>query len=173
MSASLVVYHIKTPLGWLRAGASEAGLSELLFADEEVQKDFKHAAHDPIITGHVAELFKLLELELGAYFNGDLKGFSIPLNPQGTSFQKRVWQQLHEIPFGRTISYQLQAEQFGNPLAIRAIAAANGKNPIAIIIPCHRVLGKDGSLTGYAGGIERKRWLLRHEGALIQNILPF
>ena len=99
-------------------------------------------------------------------FEKELTEFNVPLSPYGTAFQKEVWKLLSTIPFGQTKTYKSQADQFNSPDAIRAIASANGKNPLAIIIPCHRVLGSDGSLTGYAGGLWRKKWLLEHEGSL-------
>lgn len=105
------------------------------------------------------------------YFQGKRTEFSLKLAPQGTDFQKRVWKQLQEIPFGKTTSYQKMANALGDPKVIRAAASANGKNPIPIIIPCHRVIGSDGSLTGYAGGLHRKKWLLDHENPVKQQSL--
>jgi AraC family transcriptional regulator of adaptative response/methylated-DNA-[protein]-cysteine methyltransferase len=104
-----------------------------------------------------------LKNQLAEYFTGTRRNFSIPLCPDGTPFQKKVWKTLLDIPFGVTRSYAEQAILIGNPDSIRAVARANGSNQIAILIPCHRVIGSDGSLTGYAGGLERKRWLLGHE----------
>jgi methylated-DNA-[protein]-cysteine S-methyltransferase len=104
--------------------------------------------------------------ELLAYFAGRLRAFDIPLAPNGTEFQRRVWQELRTIPFGTTISYATLARRVNNTDAVRAVGSANGRNPIPIIIPCHRVIGSDGSLTGFGGGLDRKRWLLDHEGAL-------
>ncbi len=101
--------------------------------------------------------------QLKSYFAEDLKQFNLKLNPSGTNFQKKVWQQLQQIPFGKTCSYLELSKQLGDPKAIRAVANANGKNPLWIIIPCHRVIGSDGSLTGYAGGLHRKQWLINHE----------
>jgi methylated-DNA-[protein]-cysteine S-methyltransferase len=103
--------------------------------------------------------------ELDAYFAGRLRTFSIPLAPNGTEFQRRVWSALCDIPFGTTISYADLARRLSKAAAVRAVGAANGRNPIPIIVPCHRVIGSDGSLTGFGGGIARKRWLLEHEGA--------
>ena len=104
---------------------------------------------------------------LHAYFRGDLAALDpVEIDPGGTGFQQRVWITLRLVPAGSTISYAKLAEAVARPAAVRAVGAANAKNPIAIIVPCHRVLGTDGSMTGYAGGLERKRWLLRHEGAL-------
>jgi methylated-DNA-[protein]-cysteine S-methyltransferase len=104
--------------------------------------------------------------ELLAYFDGTLREFRIPLAPNGTEFQRRVWTALTHIPYGTTISYADLARRLGNLMAVRAVGAANGRNPIPIIVPCHRVIGSDGSLTGFGGGLDRKRWLLHHEGAL-------
>lgn len=101
--------------------------------------------------------------QLRAYFAGSLTRFSIPLAPQGTDFQRRVWQALQDIPFGQTVSYGDIAGHLGDRKAVRAVGAANGRNPISIVIPCHRVIARNGDLTGYAGGLERKTWLLAHE----------
>jgi O-6-methylguanine DNA methyltransferase len=101
--------------------------------------------------------------EFDAYFAGELSSFDLEMNALGTPFQRSVWSQLCEIPYGETISYGELAQRLGNPNASRAVGLANGRNPIAIIVPCHRVIGADGSLTGYGGGLERKTWLLEHE----------
>ena len=101
--------------------------------------------------------------ELDEYFLGQRKDFTVKLDTPGTDFQNSVWKALCDIPFATTASYQEQATRLNNPKAVRAVARANGMNRVAIVIPCHRVIGKDGSLTGYAGGLERKRWLLDHE----------
>ncbi|WP_375739580.1 methylated-DNA--[protein]-cysteine S-methyltransferase [Pseudomonas boanensis] len=107
--------------------------------------------------------------QLDHYFSGRLRRFDLRLAPRGTSFQQRVWQALQSIPYGTTTSYGELAQRIGNPKSVRAVGTANGANPIAIIIPCHRVIGRDGSLTGYAGGLERKALLLKLEGV---NLLP-
>jgi methylated-DNA-[protein]-cysteine S-methyltransferase len=104
--------------------------------------------------------------QLNEYFAGTRREFDLPLRLQGTEFQKRVWQELTEIPYGTTWSYGQLAKRLGNPNASRAVGLANGQNPISILVPCHRVIGADGSLTGYGGGLERKHWLLTHEGVL-------
>ena len=109
--------------------------------------------------------------QLNEYFSGLRTAFDLPIKPKGTPFQQKVWKALCEIPFGKTISYLDLAKQLGDPKAIRAVASANGKNPLWIIIPCHRVIGSDGSLTGYAGGLRRKEWLLRHECPMKQQKL--
>jgi methylated-DNA-[protein]-cysteine S-methyltransferase len=105
--------------------------------------------------------------QLREYFAGHRKVFDLPLAPRGTPFQQEVWRALRKIPFGRTSSYSAIAERIGRPKAVRAVGAANGKNPIVIVVPCHRVIGRDGSLTGYAGGVERKQRLLALEGVLL------
>jgi methylated-DNA-[protein]-cysteine S-methyltransferase len=102
--------------------------------------------------------------QLGEYFTGSRREFDLPLRMQGTEFQQRAWRSLMQIPYGKTRSYGEQAKSIGNPNASRAVGLANGRNPIAIVVPCHRVIGADGSLTGFGGGLERKRWLLAHEG---------
>lgn len=109
--------------------------------------------------------FSEARAQLAAYFAGELRAFTIPFHVSGTPFQMLVWTELTKIPYGATISYAQLARAAGNPKAVRAVGAANGRNPLGIIIPCHRVIGADGSLTGYGGGVERKQWLLRHEHA--------
>lgn len=111
-------------------------------------------------------VFALARRELDAYFAGDLRRFTVPLAPRGTDFQRRVWKALTEIPFGQTRSYGQQAAMIGQPTAVRAVGSANGKNPIGIIVPCHRVIGANGTLTGYAGGLHNKELLLKLEGIL-------
>jgi methylated-DNA-[protein]-cysteine S-methyltransferase len=111
--------------------------------------------------------------ELDEYFYKGRKFFNVELNPRGTEFQKKVWNELMTIPYGRTISYEALAIRLGNIKSIRAVGLANGQNPIAIIIPCHRVIGKGGTLVGYGGGIENKEWLLNHEGAILKQLTLF
>ena len=143
---------IKTPLGNAILEGDESGISKFMLTDDAAEP--KSAPPAPL-----AEAIKQLE----EYFAGQRKNFDLKLNPQGTDFQKQIWQLLLKIPYGKTSSYRELSNDYGNPLAIRAVAAANGKNPLWIIIPCHRVIGSDGSLTGYAGGLWRKKWLLEHE----------
>ncbi|MFO0837849.1 MAG: methylated-DNA--[protein]-cysteine S-methyltransferase [Phycisphaerae bacterium] len=107
--------------------------------------------------------------QLRAYFDGKLRDFELPLSPRGTEFQRRVWRQLCKIPFGQAISYGQLASRCANPRASRAVGSANGRNPIGIIIPCHRVIASDGKLGGYSAGLDRKRWLLRHEGVAVAD----
>ncbi len=107
--------------------------------------------------------------QLTEYFDGQRRVFDLPLAAEGTDFQKKVWKALRKIPFGKTLSYGGLATKIGQPSASRAVGAANGRNPISIIVPCHRVIGADGSLTGFGGGLDRKQWLLRHEAALMES----
>jgi len=110
--------------------------------------------------------FKQVENELAAFFAGELQAFSVKLAPRGSNFQEEVWNELRRIPTGKTLTYAELAAKIGRPKAIRAVGAANARNPISIIVPCHRVVGSNGALTGYAGGLERKEWLLRHEASV-------
>lgn len=143
-------YH--SPVGRLLLEADASQLTRLAF-DEA-----------PVITvQHPTPVLQQCMQELDEYFGGRRKRFSVPLAPSGSAFQERVWQQLLTIPFAKTISYAQLAMQLGNSKFIRAAGTANGKNPIAIIIPCHRVIGSDGSLVGYGGGLWRKKWLLDFE----------
>lgn len=111
-------------------------------------------------------------IQVGEYFQGKRRVFDLPLRPEGTEFQRSVWQALLEIPFGETRSYGWVAQRIGNPSAVRAVGAANGANPIALIIPCHRVIGADGTLTGYGGGLDIKAKLLEHEGVVQPALFP-
>lgn len=127
-----------------------------------------HLGADPPAPGHAggdAPVLAEARAQLEAYFAGTRRAFDLPLAPDGTPFQRRVWDALVAIPFGETISYGELARRIGKPHASRAVGVANSKNPIAIVVPCHRVIGADGSLTGYAGGLPIKRWLLDHERA--------
>jgi len=119
------------------------------------------------LTAGEDHLLTTAESQLLAYFRGELTAFDLPLAPHGTPFQLEVWSRVRDVPFGRTASYRDLAERIGNLQAVRAVGAANGKNPLPILIPCHRIVGHKGGLTGYSGGIERKRALLVHEGALL------
>jgi len=155
-SEIITITRVLTPLGPMFAGATSKGLCLLEFTDRrmlETQiKRLTKLLNAKFITGE-HPLFDLLSNELKQYFAGKLKSFSVPLDLPGTDFQKNVWQVLQTIPFGKTRSYQQQAEAINNPKAVRAVAKANGDNRISIIIPCHRVIGKNGQLTGYGGGL--------------------
>jgi methylated-DNA-[protein]-cysteine S-methyltransferase len=150
----------KSPIGSIQIKGNEEGIVSLLFLEEPI----------PTSTKIPLSLEKCV-LQLDEYFIGKRTHFNLKLKFVGTEFQKSVWQELRNIPFGKTISYLQQSKKMNNVLAIRAIAAANGKNPISIIVPCHRVVGSDGSLTGYAGGLWRKKWLLEHENPSNQTSL--
>jgi AraC family transcriptional regulator of adaptative response/methylated-DNA-[protein]-cysteine methyltransferase len=149
----------------LAAPTSDA-LVFLEFTDEERLKRqmarLNRAAPVDLVPGSNA-ILEQTQMELAEYFAGTRRTFTMPLAPAGTDFQQRVWQILQQIPFGKTRSYGQQADLIGDRAATRAVARANGDNPIAIIIPCHRVIGADGKLTGYGGGLWRKQWLLDHE----------
>lgn len=123
------------------------------------------------ISSEIPDLLKDAAQQLNAYFENSQTDFNLKLNPQGTLFQKRVWNALQEIPFGETISYLKLSQKLGDEKAIRAVAAANGKNLLWVVVPCHRVIGADGSLTGYTGGLWRKKWLLEHENLPTQTSL--
>jgi len=162
--------RIETPLGTMISCADENGICMLEFSDrksltKEIEEISKYFSAN-IIQGENPH-FKTLEKELSEYFEGKIKEFTVPLSPVGTDFQKKVWEILITIPYGTTRSYQEQANILGNPKAVRAVANANGLNKISILIPCHRVIGSNGTLTGYGGGIWRKQKLLELEKAIL------
>lgn len=146
---------VPSPTGTLKIEAAEEEILAISFLfEKQPEKDHPHP------------LCEEAAFQLKAYFKGKLQQFDLPLGLVGTDFQKRVWKKLPEIPFGKTISYGELAKQLGDPNYVRAVGAANGKNPFAIVVPCHRVIGTNGSLVGYAGGLPRKQWLLHFEGQL-------
>ena len=148
--------YYKSPVGWLEIVCEGSAVREIHFLEEEPQAGSADGLAQKTIT------------QLKEYFEADRTEFDLPLSPQGTDFQCRVWKELQKIPVGQTTSYLEVAKNTGDPGAVRAVGVANGKNPIPIIIPCHRVIGEDGTLVGYAGGLWRKEWLLRHEGYIKQ-----
>lgn len=152
--------YIHTPLGIAEICGDRDGLRSITVMDKEPEGAYPEP-----------RVLKSVINQLEEYFKGERSDFDLKLNPQGTPFQKMVWDHLLEIPFGTTISYLDLAKKIGDVNAIRAVAAANGKNPIWIVIPCHRVIGSDGSLTGYAGGLHRKKWLINHECPVKQTQL--
>ncbi len=152
--------YYKTPIGTAKIVGNENGISAVTVVDDDVET-----------SAEMPEILKDCVQQLEEYFNGTRKEFTLKLNPQGTDFQKKVWGELLKVPFGKTRTYLEQSKKLGDVKAIRAVASANGKNPIWIIIPCHRIIGSDGSLTGYAGGIWRKKWLLEHENPSTQQSL--
>ena len=152
---------IQTPLGIAKLEGNADGLTSTSVIN-----------HDTVpVTDVIPEVLEDAVYQLNEYFQGNRKSFNLELNPEGTDFQKRVWDELLHIPFGKTVSYMDLSKKLGDPKAIRAVAAANGKNPLWIIVPCHRVIGSDGSLTGYASGLHRKKWLLEHESPAKQQSL--
>ena len=167
MNANMKEYFfssLSTPIGELGIFADNNNIYRVEFVDRVEDYDSmntsKHKEND---------LTLLAKQQLVQYFAGKLTIFDLPLAPQGTKFRQQTWQALQKIPFGETRYYSQQAELMNNKKAVRAVGAANGANPIAIVIPCHRVIGKDGSLTGYAGGLDRKAWLLNFEQQQCQN----
>jgi methylated-DNA-[protein]-cysteine S-methyltransferase len=151
---------IPTPLGPALARADDAGVFGLTLL-EPGEPPTRPPSGAPSGEAHLDHLAR----ELDAYFAGALRRFTVPLSPRGTSFQRRVWDELTKIPFGATISYAELARRLGRPTCARCVGGASGRNPVWIVIPCHRVIGADGSLTGYAGGVHLKQALLEHEGA--------
>lgn len=152
--------YLQTPLGTTMIKGNAEGITEIKVFDDRT-----------LNTTTIPTVLEEAVNQLQLYFLGVLKEFDLKLNPQGTEFQKKVWNGLLEIPYGTTTSYLELSKRIGDEKAIRAVAAANGKNPLWIVIPCHRVIGSDGSLTGYAGGLHRKKWLLEHENPSPQQKL--
>ena len=157
-----------SPLGTLIAVASGEALNGLYFDDQRYLPSLPAGARED----HGAPLFAQCRRQLEEYFRGERRGFELPLAPEGTEFQRRVWTEIARIPYGKTITYADLAKRARAPGSARAAGAATGRNPLGIIVPCHRVVGSDGSLTGYAGGIERKTRLLELEGALLLDSAP-
>lgn len=153
-------YH--SPVGLLKISGTEDYITEVTFHDtsQKAEGNKKHLPH---------MLIQCVE-QLIQYFNGQRRQFELPLNQEGTAFQKEVWNELVQIPFGKTISYLELARRIGDTKATRAVANANGKNNIAVIVPCHRVIGSNRELVGYAGGLHRKKWLLDHEAKVAYGV---
>lgn len=153
------IAYLQTPVGIAEFQGDEEGLASISILDE----------NKPI--GIIPEVLEDAVYQLKEYFEGSRQQFDLKLNPSGTDFQKKVWEALLEIPFGKTISYLDLSKKLGDVKAIRAVASANGKNPLWIVVPCHRVIGTNGDLIGYAGGLHRKKWLLEHESPAKQTAL--
>lgn len=149
------VAYYKSPVGITRITAENGFITSISIRDEEIE----------VLPTDDAVLQQAIQ-QLDEYFAGTRKDFDLPIKQEGSDFQQSVWQQLLKIPYGTTISYGQQSKLMNNPLGIRAIASANGKNNLWVVVPCHRVIGSDGSLTGYAGGLWRKKWLLAHEASV-------
>ena len=152
MEMDIHIAYYSSPIGLIEVAGNEEGILSVYFADKK--KKSTPAPHPYI---------KECIYQLDEYFKGIRKEFGLKLNPKGTDFQEKVWTQLLTVPYGKTASYLDISKSIGNVKAIRAVGNANGSNPIAVIIPCHRVIGSDGKLVGYGGGIKRKEWLLNHE----------
>jgi methylated-DNA-[protein]-cysteine S-methyltransferase len=148
--------YIKTPIGIAAITGDENGVSVISVLDEG------------IISAEIPFFLQKAVQQLQEYFDSKRTSFTFKLNPKGTEFQQKVWRALGKIPFGKTKTYLEQSKILGDVKAIRAVAAANGKNPLWIVVPCHRIIGTNGSLTGYAGGLWRKKWLLEHENRITQ-----
>ena len=153
-TAEFITYYT-SPIGNILIAGSDSAITKVLFCEEAGEG-----------SASIPTVLQQCISQLDQYFAGKSKEFNLPLQPSGTTFQQQVWQQLSTIPFGSTVSYLDVARAISGEKAIRAVGAANGRNPICLIVPCHRVIGSDGSLTGYAGGLWRKEWLLHHEGVL-------
>ena len=155
---TLYIDFFETPIGLLEIKATQSHILSVNFIEDQKESSIPN------------ELTARCILQLKNYFWGKRKDFDLPLDPNGTDFQKSVWNELVKIPYGKTTSYLALARKLNNEKAIRAVGTSNGQNPIGIIIPCHRVIGSDGSLTGYAGGLSRKKWLLEHEQTVLTGI---
>lgn len=156
------IAFLKSPLGITKIVGDANGISEI----SEIS-----VSDEGEVSVSIPKELEQAVIQLQEYFEGKRNDFNLKLNPKGTEFQQRVWQELLNIPFGKTLSYLELSKKLGDVKAIRAVAAANGKNPLWIVVPCHRVIGTDGSLTGYAGGLWRKKWLLEHENPTNQQSL--
>lgn len=148
---NLYTAYYSSPLGLLKIQCTDKYIKTVLFTNQETLANDEH------------KLLQICTRQLDEYFKGKRKNFTLPLNQDGTPFQMKVWDLLYKIPYGKTISYNDLARQYGDLKAIRAVASANGKNNLAIIVPCHRVIGSNQELVGYSGGLSKKRWLLEHE----------
>lgn len=155
----MAIAFIKTPIGTAKVIGDKKGITEINILDSESESNI------------IPEELEFAVNQIQEYFEGKRTMFTFEINPKGTDFQRKVWKALLRIPFGKTISYLTLSKEIGTVKAIRAVASANGKNPIWIVIPCHRVIGSDGTLTGYAGGLWRKKWLLEHENPIRQESL--
>ncbi|MFT4780541.1 MAG: methylated-DNA-[protein]-cysteine S-methyltransferase [Psychroserpens sp.] len=151
---------IKSPLGYTKIIGDDCGISQVTILNSEEKE-----------TDIIPTELEDCAIQLREYFEGTRTTFDLKLNPEGTDFQNVIWELLQEIPFGKTMSYLQLSKRLGDVKAIRAVANANGKNPLWIIVPCHRVIGSDGRLTGYAGGLHRKKWLIEHESPYKQQSL--
>ena len=158
----VVTTYYHSPVGILRISGTEDYISEVTFFDKVEKVERKKKNLPPLLIQCIEQLIQ--------YFQGERRQFDLPINQEGTKFQQEIWGELMVIPFGRTISYLELARRTGDTKAIRAVGTANGKNNVCIIVPCHRVIGANGDLLGYTGGIWRKKWLLEHEAKLAHGV---
>jgi methylated-DNA-[protein]-cysteine S-methyltransferase len=158
--------YYQSPLGLLRIGGTDTYISEISFVDHLEDDEYKRSGLQGPVTPIVIQCIE----QLIQYFQGQRRVFEFPVYQEGSPFQQRVWNELTAIPFGKTISYLEQSRRLGDTKAIRATAAANGRNNIAIVVPCHRVIGSKRDLVGYAGGLWRKKWLLDHETKIMYGV---
>jgi methylated-DNA-[protein]-cysteine S-methyltransferase len=157
----VITHTIQTPVGPVSIQANDDAVTAVSFHNNDMA---------PVENGSSHPLIQKCAAQLQEYFEGKRKIFDLPLQQQGSAFQQNVWTQLLKIDYGKTVSYLELSKRIGDVKAIRAVGTTNGKNQIAIIVPCHRVIGSDGSLTGYAGGLWRKKWLLEHEGKFANGV---
>ncbi len=165
--AWLAVRTLRTPIGSLTVAASRDRVVYIELPGPRAQRSFEDWLRGRLLRRAAPPVLRAALVELREYFAGKRRQFSVPVDPAGSAFQRRVWKLVAAIPYGETTSYGAIATAVGGPQGARAVGAAVGANPIPIIIPCHRVIGSDGSLTGFGGGLRMKVWLLRHEGALL------
>jgi methylated-DNA-[protein]-cysteine S-methyltransferase len=149
-----------SPVGSIEINIADGFIYEIIFIDSEEKQTKTPSA---IVSAESIKILNQCIAQLDEYFSGKRKNFDLPIRQKGTEFQQKVWTELMQIPYGKTISYLQLAQRLGNVKTIRAAASANGRNQLSIVVPCHRVIGSDGSLTGYGGGLPRKKWLLDHE----------
>jgi methylated-DNA-[protein]-cysteine S-methyltransferase len=155
-----------SPAGCIRIKISGNFIHEITF----IEKDEEQTTPSIILSAEGKAIFKKCTIQLDEYFSGQRKNFELPTRQDGTEFQQKVWEELMKIPYGKTITYLQLAQRLGNVKSIRAAASANGRNQLCIVVPCHRVIGSDGSLTGYGGGLPRKKWLLNHENKYANGV---
>lgn len=167
MTTTVSITALDSPVGALTLAATDAGLRAVLWPIDGTRVPLGATTDDP---DHPVLVETSRQLE--EYFAGDRTEFDLPLDPVGTPFQQSAWTALRTIPYGETITYGEQARRMGDERKARAVGAANGKNPLSIVVPCHRVVGSDGSLTGFAGGVQTKAWLLAHENVTAGRTLP-
>ncbi|EAY25296.1 methylated-DNA--[protein]-cysteine S-methyltransferase [Microscilla marina] len=162
MEDQLHQFMYQSPIGELEIIGNDAGIQAILFVDNTTETVLPNAPANVVPT-HLPKVLQACVTQLDEYFMGKREAFDLLLNPQGTGFQRRVWEALCQIPLGQISTYKKIAKAIELPKGAQAVGGANGQNPLSIVVPCHRVIGSNGTLTGYAGGLWRKSWLLKHE----------